>query len=63
MKAKEIRLKADGELGKDLAAMQEQVRELRFKMHSQEVKNPKQVSKARKDIARILTIIKERAPK
>ncbi|MDB4939983.1 MAG: Ribosomal protein [Candidatus Doudnabacteria bacterium] len=60
MKIKELRLKKDAELHKDLAALQEKSRELRFKMFSQEVKNVKEVSGIRKTIARIKTLLGER---
>jgi len=61
MKVKEIRLKNETELQRDLAAMQEKIRELRFKLHSQELKNPKELHKLRKDIAKVQTILKEKA--
>jgi len=59
-KIKEIRTKNDAELKRDLAAMQEKMRELRFKLHSQELKNPKELNVLRKNIAKTLTILKER---
>lgn len=61
MNIKELRAKNDAELLKDIAAMQEQTRELRFKMHSQEVKNVKSIAVVRKNIARIRTLLGERA--
>ncbi len=60
MDIKEIRAKKDAELEKDIAALQEKSRELRFKMASQEVKNLKEKSGVRKEIARIRTILAER---
>ncbi len=60
MDIKEIRAKKDAELQKDLAALQEKGRELRFKMHSQEVKNVKEFSGIRKTIARIHLVLGER---
>jgi large subunit ribosomal protein L29 len=60
MNIKELRAKKDAELQKDLAALQEKSRELRFKMFSQEVKNVKEVSAVRKTIAKINTILAER---
>lgn len=60
MKIKEIRLNNEAQLIKDLAAMQEKMREMKFKLHSQELKNTKQINGLRKDIARILTVIKEK---
>ena len=60
MKIKELRLKKDAELHKDLAALQEKTRELRFRMFSQEVKNVKESSAVKKTIARIKTLLTER---
>ncbi len=60
MKIKELKTKGEAELQKDLAMLQEKTRELRFKIHAQEHKNVKEISHIRKDIARILTILKER---
>lgn len=61
MKAKELKLKSDGELQKDVIAMREQIREFRFKLHAGELKNHRQLNAIKKDVARILTILKERA--
>ncbi len=60
MDIKEIREKKDAELEKDVAALQEKSRELRFKMSSQEVKNLKEKSGVRKEIARIKTVLAQR---
>ncbi|GAC1412173.1 MAG: hypothetical protein NVSMB66_0510 [Candidatus Doudnabacteria bacterium] len=60
MDIKELRLKKDAELHRDLAALQEKTRELRFKMFSQEVKNVKEISGIKKTIARIMTLLSER---
>ncbi len=61
MELKEIKLKGDAELQKDLLAMREKVRELRFKLHAGELKNHREIPTLKKSIARILTILKERA--
>lgn len=61
MKIKDIRLKNEAELQRDLSAMQEKIRELRFKLHSQELKNPKELHHLRKDIAKFKTILKEKS--
>lgn len=60
MKISEIRAKTEGELQKDLSALRERIREMRFKMGSQEVKNTSEMGKIRKDIAKILTALKEK---
>lgn len=57
MTIKELRAMSPAELNKQLSALREQVRDLRFKIHSKEVKNSHQLQIARKDIARILTIL------
>lgn len=59
MKAKEIRTKQAAEMQRDLTAMREKLRELRFKLHSQELKNPKEIAALKKDIARTMTIINQ----
>lgn len=61
MKIKEIRSMNKNELIKNLATMREQVRDLRFKIHSKEVKNSHQLKSVRRDIARILTLLNEEA--
>ncbi len=44
---------------RQLTSLREQVRDLHFKVHSKEVKNSHELHKVRKDIARILTILKQ----
>ncbi len=58
-KFKELKLKKEAELKKDLAAMQEKIRELSFKHHAGELKNPKEIGKLKQDIARILTLLSQ----
>lgn len=61
MKIAEIRKKSDPELHKLLAELQDSVRDLRFKVAAKEVKNHQILGHTKKDIARIFTILKERA--
>ena len=61
MKIKELRAKNSAELTKDLSAMQEKIRALRFKLHAQELKNPKEIKHLRRDIAKIQTLLKEQS--
>jgi len=61
MTIKELRTKSDAELLKDLAVLREKQRELRFKIHSQELKNTSEVKVARKEAAQILTILSQRS--
>ena len=61
LKAKEIRAKTDAELQKDMMAFREQMRTLRFKLSAQESKNLREIAAVRKNVAKILTILKERS--
>ena len=60
MRITDIRKKSDDDLQKELRDLRSRLRELRFKVGSHEMKNHQQLRGARKDIARILTILKER---
>lgn len=60
MKFKEIHAKPEAELRKELAALQEKTRELKFKITSGEHKNVKEFGKVRKTIARIQTSLRQR---
>lgn len=59
-KTADIRKKSDEELKKMAAEYRETVRGLRFKIASKELKNNQQMRLIKKDIARILTILRER---
>ena len=59
MNIKELKVMNSNELIKLLATLREQVRDLRFKIHSREVKNSHQLTVVRRDIARILTLLKQ----
>ncbi|MGE5297719.1 MAG: 50S ribosomal protein L29 [Acidobacteriaceae bacterium] len=59
MTIKEMRLLSKNELMKQLAVFREQARDLRFKIHSKEVKNPHRLTNVRRDIARMLTLLKQ----
>jgi large subunit ribosomal protein L29 len=59
MTIKELKAMNEKELIKQLTALREQVRDLRFKISSKEVKNNHQLKQVRKDIARILTLINQ----
>ena len=60
MKIKVLREKEAGELTKLLAEKRESVRKLRFDISTKQVKNNKQLKNDKKDIARILTLLKEK---
>jgi large subunit ribosomal protein L29 len=59
MKPKELREKPLEDLREDLRNRRQKLRELRFNLSFGKVKNIRQVHSMKKDIARILTIIKE----
>lgn len=59
MKIKDLREKGIEELKKLLAEKREATRKLRFDIASKQVKNNRDLRNDKKDIARILTIIKE----
>jgi len=58
MRIKEIRQKSEKELQKLLQDSREKLRQLRFDLASGKVKNVREIRQIRKDIARILTILK-----
>jgi len=60
MKIAELQQKTKEELERILADNRRKMRELRFKLATGKVKNIKIIHQTRKDIARILTILKEK---
>lgn len=58
MKTQELRQKSKSELEKLLAENRERLRQLRFDLVSGKVKNVREIRKIKKDIARILTLLK-----
>jgi large subunit ribosomal protein L29 len=61
MTIKELQSKNVAELQKDLVTLRIQQRDLRFKAASQELKNTREIHTVRKDIARIMTLLGQRA--
>ena len=59
MKIKELREKNSEELKKLLSEKREHVRKLRFDIAAKQVKNNKELRNTRKDVAKILTLIRE----
>jgi large subunit ribosomal protein L29 len=59
MKTKELKDKSKGELEKLLSDKQEATRRLRFDTATKQVKNTREVRNNKRDIARIITLIKE----
>lgn len=60
MKAKEIREKSENELKKELTELRNKLTKLRFDISAKQTKNHREIRKAKKDIARILTVLKAR---
>ena len=58
MKASELRQKSKSELQRLLRELQEKLRQFRFDLASGKVKNVREIREIRKDIARILTILR-----
>jgi len=59
MKAVELRKKDKKELEKLIVDLKKKLSDLRFKFSSNKLKNVKSASNTKKEIARILTILKE----
>ena len=63
MKAKELITKEDVELERILRETKAKLVQLRFELKNKKLKDTNRVKKSKKDIARILTILKERRKK
>jgi len=59
MKAAELRKKDKKELEKTVQGLIKKLSDLRFKFSSGKLKNVKEINNSKKEIARILTILKE----
>ncbi len=59
MKIGELRQKSEAELKQLLLDNKEKLRQLRFDLSSGKVKNVREIRELRKDIARILTLLKK----
>jgi len=60
MKARELRERSDEELQRTLEELQEQLFKLRFQKSTGQIENPGKIRAVRKDIARVLTVMRER---
>lgn len=60
MKAADLRKKSKQELEKDLESLKENLSNLYLKLAANKLKNVKEIRNIRKDIARILTVIKNK---
>jgi len=60
MKTAELRKKDKKELEKSVHDLRKKLSDLRFKFSSGKLKNVKEINNSKKEMARILTIIKEK---
>lgn len=60
MKTRELRQKSKSELQKILVDSREKLRQLRFDLAAGKVKNVREVRKIKKDIAKVLTLLKQK---
>ena len=61
MKAKELRAKDAAELNKELLDLRKAQFSLRMQVATQQLQNTSQIGKVRKDIARVKTLLREKA--
>ncbi len=61
MKAKEIRQMSDTEMDKKMKELKSELFNLRFQLATGQLDNPMRIKGVKRDIARIMTISKERA--
>jgi len=61
MKTEEVRSKTDSELEFELGQMSQKLFELRFKAGVEGIADPSEIKKTRRAIARVQTILRERA--
>ncbi|MBQ3089343.1 MAG: 50S ribosomal protein L29 [Oscillospiraceae bacterium] len=61
MKAKEIRAMSAAELDKKLAELKKELFNLRFQHATNQLDNPNKLADVKRDIARVKTIIREKA--
>ena len=60
-KMKEMREKLDTELEFDMRGLRQELFDLRFKSSSEQLANPSRIGEIKRDIARIRTLLRERA--
>lgn len=61
MKAKELRAKDTAELNKELIELRKAQFSLRMQLATQQLSNTSQLGKVRKDVARVKTLLREKA--
>ena len=60
MKVEEIRKMSDEELSSELASLKEELFKLRFQHATNQLDNPSQITQVKRDIARVMTIQREK---
>ncbi|MBR3341546.1 MAG: 50S ribosomal protein L29 [Clostridiales bacterium] len=60
MKVEEIRKMSDEELSSELASLKEELFKLRFQLATNQLDNPAQITQVKRDIARVMTIQREK---
>ena len=63
MKASELRSKSAADLNKELGELQRAQFSLRMQLATQQLSNNSQIKKTRRDIARVKTVLREKARK
>lgn len=58
MKIKDLREKTENELKSLLKEKREKMRQMKFDLTNKQLKNPRQIKEIKKDIARILTLLR-----
>ena len=61
MKAEELRKLSDAELSKQLTELKDELFKLRFQSAINQLENPMRISAVKKDIARVMTVQRDRA--
>lgn len=59
MKIRELRIKTEKELKENLINLRDKLRDLRFNLAGGKVKNIREIRQTKRDVARILTLLKE----
>lgn len=60
MKVEEIRKMSDEELSNELTSLKEELFKLRFQHATNQLDNPAQIAQVKRDIARVMTIQREK---
>lgn len=60
MNATDIRARAEDDLKREIAALQKDIWNLRFRKGSEKAADPSKIRAMRRDVARMLTVLRER---